>query len=78
MRKGLKMLKYFAPHPPKCYDDFPAALPAPRPPSLLPWLWEQDAESITAVSANQSAQARNGLRRTAATQHNKAKTIISL
>lgn len=43
-------------------------------PSLLPWLLEQDAESITAASANQSAEAHNALRRSAATQHNKAKT----
>lgn len=64
--------------PPPCYGDgFPAARP-PAPSSLLSWLWEQDAESITAASANQSAEAHNGLRRTAATQHNKAKTIISL
>lgn len=46
-------------------------------PSLLPWLLEQDAESITAASANQSAKAHNALRRSAATQHNKAKTYIA-
>lgn len=47
-------------------------------PSLLSWLWEQDAESITSVSANQSAEAHHGLRRTAAIQHNKAKIIIQI
>lgn len=41
-----------------------------RPRSLLPslpsWLLEQDAESIAAGSANQSAEARNAQRRSAA------------
>lgn len=55
---------------PLFYGDFPAALPAPLPPSLS-WLWEQDAESITGASANQSAEAHGALRRTAA--HNTIK-----
>lgn len=37
-------------------------------PSLLSWLQEQDAESIAAGSANQSAEARNAQRRSAATE----------
>lgn len=36
-------------------------------PSLLSWLLEQDAESIAAGSANQSAEAHNAQRRSAAT-----------
>lgn len=71
MRKTVERM-FFSP----CYyDDFPAALQLP---SLRSWLWEQDAESITPVSANQSTEAHYELRRTAATQHNNAKTIISL
>lgn len=35
-------------------------------PALLSWLQEQDAESIAAGSANQSAEAHNAQRRSAA------------
>lgn len=40
--------------------------PRSQLPSLLSWLLEQDAESIAADSANQSAEAHNALRRSAA------------
>lgn len=43
-------------------------------PSLLSWLLDQDAESISAASANQRAEAHNALRRSAATQHHTART----
>lgn len=41
--------------------------PRSQLPSLLSWLLEQDAESIAAGSANQSAEAHNAQRRSAAT-----------
>lgn len=40
--------------------------PRSQLPSLLSWLLEQDAESIAAGSANQSAEAHNAQRRSAA------------
>lgn len=40
--------------------------PRSQLPSLLSWLLEQDAESIAADSANQSAEAHNAQRRSAA------------
>lgn len=42
-------------------------------PSLMSWLLEQDAASITEASANQRAEAHNALRRSAANQHNTAR-----
>ncbi|KAI3370176.1 hypothetical protein L3Q82_024961 [Scortum barcoo] len=57
----------------KCCDGFPAALPAP-----LPGYGSRMRESIIAASANQSAEALNGLRRTAATQHNKEQDYYQL
>lgn len=68
---------------PLCYDDFPAARPAPLLPSLPPPSCPGSGsrmQSITAAAANQSrAEPHNGLRRTAAISNTiKPETAISL